>query len=108
MHVLYISLYNFVYTNNFRCARFTPVMAHVLSNGLDVMGSGRSPRLDPEFQKNLNTMTNMAETNTTISDWERRHVKAVALCADGYVQGFSPKICLPQKKLSQLPPSIFY
>ena len=58
-------------------------MGHVLSIGIDIMGTGRSPRLDPEFQKSIDQLVAMAGT-AKISDREKRHVTAVKLCAEGY------------------------
>ena len=57
-------------------------MGQVMSNGLDLMGTGHSPRLDPEFRKSIDDLLAMAGT-AKISDRERRHVNAVKLCADG-------------------------
>lgn len=58
-------------------------MGQVMSVGLDLMGTGRSPQLDPEFQKSIDELVAMAGT-AKINDREKRHVNAVKLCADGY------------------------
>lgn len=60
------------------------VMGHVMSVGMDVMGTIRSSRLDREFQKSIDQLVAMAET-AKINDRERRHVEAVKVCADGHM-----------------------
>ncbi|KAK2173083.1 hypothetical protein NP493_898g00007 [Ridgeia piscesae] len=60
------------------------VMGHVMSIGLDLMGTGHSPRLDLEFQKSTKQLLATA-VNAEISDREKRHVTAVKLCADGHM-----------------------
>ena len=57
-------------------------MGHVLSNGLDLMGTGRSPALDPEFKKSLDDLAKMADTQP-INKREKLHVKAIDLCGKG-------------------------
>ncbi|XP_033731428.1 tetratricopeptide repeat protein 38-like [Pecten maximus] len=58
------------------------VMGHVIKNGLDVLGTGRTIRLDQEFDKDIKRMVSLAESNG-ITDRERKHVNAVRLWAEG-------------------------
>ncbi|XP_069105797.1 tetratricopeptide repeat protein 38-like [Argopecten irradians] len=58
------------------------VMGHVIKNGLEVLGTGRTIRLDKEFDKEIKDMVSLAEANG-ITDRERKHVNAVRLWAEG-------------------------
>ncbi len=60
------------------------VMGHVLANGLDLMGTGRSPRIDPYFQGNLSKMMEVSQ-RSGVSDWEKQHAKAIDLLGKGLV-----------------------
>ncbi|KAL8619304.1 hypothetical protein ACOMHN_056948 [Nucella lapillus] len=41
------------------------VMGHVIKNGLDLIGTGRSVRLDAAFQADIDAMATMADRQTT-------------------------------------------
>ena len=58
------------------------VMGHVLSNGLDLMGTGVSPRLDPKFKANIDSMMELAD-KTKLTQREEKHVDAMKKLADG-------------------------
>lgn len=60
------------------------VLGHVLSNGLDLMGTGRTATLDPEFQNSLDNLTQLAH-KSQISEREKLHVKAIDLWGKGFV-----------------------
>ena len=70
--------------NNMDCFhRFIPVMGHVLANGLDLMGTGRTMRRDNQFGRALYDMAILADNQKDqLSDREKLHVKAVRLWAD--------------------------
>ena len=57
-------------------------MGHVLSNGLDLMGTGVSPRLDPKFKANIDSMMELAD-KTKLTQREEKHVDAMKKLADG-------------------------
>ncbi|CAH1783936.1 unnamed protein product [Owenia fusiformis] len=59
------------------------VMGHVLCNGLDLMGTGRSTQLDQEFAKSLQDMSILAESSN-LTQREIKHVNAVKLWSDGF------------------------
>ena len=61
---------------------FLPVMGHVISLGLDVISSAKMPDYSSEFRQRVKTLTEL-NANNRLTDWERRHVKAVQLLADG-------------------------
>ena len=58
------------------------VMGHVLSNGLDLMGTGVSPRLDPKFKANIDSTMELAD-KTKLTQREEKHVNAMKKLADG-------------------------
>ena len=53
-----------------------------MSNGLELMGTGRPVGRDPEFRASLDNMVSMAE-KVDLTNREKLHVKALATCADG-------------------------
>lgn len=58
-------------------------MGHVLKNGLDLMGTGTTMRLDNAFGKALYDMAILADKQTKVlTEREKLHVKAVRLWAD--------------------------
>ena len=59
-------------------------MGHVITNGLDLIGTGRSVHLDSEFKSSIDNMVAIA-AKSQISENEKKHVNAVALWAGGYV-----------------------
>lgn len=61
------------------------VMGHVMKNGLDLIGTGRTTRLDPEFKADFDRMVELSEKQTGLSASEKNHVKALQLFADGSV-----------------------
>ncbi|XP_056373391.1 tetratricopeptide repeat protein 38 [Hyla sarda] len=60
------------------------VMGHMISNGLELIGTGRSPVLDWEFQKELEVMSELAKTQP-LTDREKLHVAAVETFANGNI-----------------------
>lgn len=60
------------------------VMGHVINNGLELMSTGHSPRLDPEFEKSLGLMSHLVADTNKLSEWERQHVRAINLYGKGY------------------------
>lgn len=52
------------------------VMGHVLKNGLELLGTGCNPKLDPELKADLDLMITLAE-KSPVCDWERKHVQAM-------------------------------
>ena len=67
-------------------------MGHVMSIGLDLMGTARSLRLDESFREEMRHLETMV---ATLNDRERQHVHALKLWADGYVFMDSLKKMLP-------------
>ena len=64
---------------------FTSVMADVVSNGLQLIGTGRSPLIDIRLKNSLEAMTRKAK-GQTLTKREKLHVNAVELLAEGFVQ----------------------
>jgi len=63
------------------------VMSHVVCNGLDIMGTGRSPELDAEFKAALKKMEEVKDSQSaTLTDLEKKHVAAVTMCGKGYME----------------------
>ncbi|KAM5172841.1 tetratricopeptide repeat protein 38 [Mantella aurantiaca] len=60
------------------------VMGHVLSNGLELIGTGRSPLLDKELQNALQIMSDLAKSQS-LTERERSHVAAVETFAKGNI-----------------------
>ncbi|XP_070533335.1 tetratricopeptide repeat protein 38-like [Ptychodera flava] len=58
------------------------VLGHVLVNGLDVMGTGRSIYLDAEFKTDIDNIVKLAE-NSNVSSREKLHAEAIKLWAYG-------------------------
>ena len=58
------------------------IRGHVLSNGLDLMGTGVSPRLDPKFKANIDSMMELAD-KAKLTQREEKHVNAMKKLADG-------------------------
>ncbi|XP_018425895.1 PREDICTED: tetratricopeptide repeat protein 38 [Nanorana parkeri] len=58
------------------------VMGHVLSNGLELVGTGRSPVLDKELQDDLKTMSDLAKTQS-LTEREQSYVAALETFAKG-------------------------
>ena len=57
-------------------------MGHVIILGLNIISTGRMPNYSEEFRKQLQVLKNL-KTNTDITDWERLHIKATELLAEG-------------------------
>ena len=51
-------------------------MGHVLKNGLELLGTGRKPQLDPTLKADIDLMMTLAE-QSVVTDWELKHVKAM-------------------------------
>ena len=58
------------------------VMGRVIAYGIDLMGTGHTTRLDPEFKTNIDELVSMAN-KSEITNQEKLHVKGIKLCADG-------------------------
>lgn len=58
------------------------VMGHVMANGLELIGTGRSPVIDKEFEKELKVMSDLAKTQP-LTEWETLHVAALETFAKG-------------------------
>ncbi|XP_052252233.1 tetratricopeptide repeat protein 38-like isoform X2 [Dreissena polymorpha] len=61
----------------------TFVMGHVIRNGLDLLGTGTTVRLNPTLATNIDTMMDVCHKEKNLSDRERKHVNAVKLWSDG-------------------------
>lgn len=58
-------------------------MGHVIKNGLDLLGTGTTVRLNPDLGNSIATMVELGETQTGLSDREKKHVSAVKLWSEG-------------------------
>jgi hypothetical protein len=58
------------------------VMGHVMSIGLDLMGTVRTTRLDTSFRDEVDSMLALAKTNH-VTEREQKHVEAVKLWSEG-------------------------
>lgn len=61
------------------------VMGHVLKNGLDLVGTGTTVRLNNDLANDIATMVKLSDTQKGLSDREKKHVNAVKLWSDGYM-----------------------
>lgn len=59
------------------------VMGHVIKNGLELLGTGTCTRLNQTLANEVTTMVKLAETQTRLSDREKKHAKAVKLWSEG-------------------------
>ncbi|KAK2165842.1 hypothetical protein LSH36_45g16088 [Paralvinella palmiformis] len=62
-------------------------MGYVISLDFQVFFSGKTPYDSPEFRKELKTLCELKD-GSKVTDWEKRHIKAVELLADGYLHGY--------------------
>ncbi|XP_076307324.1 tetratricopeptide repeat protein 38-like isoform X1 [Tachypleus tridentatus] len=63
------------------------VMGHVMSLGIDLIGSGRTPQLDNSFKMEVETMDSLARKQAgSLTQREQSHVEAIKLWADGYLK----------------------
>ena len=76
-------------------------MGHVLSNGLELMGTGTSIQLDLKFKGNIDHMMELAG-KTKLTKREEKHVDAMKKLADGYVS-----VCVPLCLVVPVSVSIF-
>ncbi|OCT88068.1 hypothetical protein XELAEV_18016696mg [Xenopus laevis] len=58
------------------------VMGHVAANGLELIGTGRSPLVDKELDDALKTMSDLSKSQA-LTEREKLHVAAVETFADG-------------------------
>lgn len=58
-------------------------MGHVIKNGLDLLGTGTTVWLNKDLANDIATMVKLGETQTGLSDREKKHVSAVKLWSDG-------------------------
>lgn len=63
------------------------VMGHVIKNGLDTLGTGRSYYLDKDFQSEVQTMMDLGKSPSTLPR-EKKHINAVKLWAQGCVSAY--------------------
>lgn len=68
--------------SNMQAADPSFVMGYVLSNGLELIGTGRPPLLDKELQNDLKTMSDLAKAQS-LTKREQSHVAAVETFAKG-------------------------
>ncbi|XP_076371129.1 tetratricopeptide repeat protein 38-like isoform X2 [Tachypleus tridentatus] len=62
------------------------VMGHVMSIGLDLIGTGRTPRLDNTFKLEIENVESLSKNQASfLTSREQSHVKAVFLWADGFL-----------------------
>ncbi|XP_064596979.1 tetratricopeptide repeat protein 38-like [Liolophura sinensis] len=66
------------------------VMGHVLKNGLDLMGTGRSVALDTDFKRDIDAMVTLSDSGP-INQREQLHVQAIKLWADGQMRSACDK-----------------
>lgn len=59
------------------------VMGHVLSVGLDLIGTGRSNRIDKIFQKEIDDLCSLSQSQKFLTAREKQHVEAVKLWSEG-------------------------
>lgn len=62
-------------------------MGHVIKNGLDALGTGRSYYLDKDFQAEVQTMMDLGKSSSTLPR-EKKHINAVKLWAQGCVSAY--------------------
>ncbi|KAG9491251.1 hypothetical protein GDO78_006559 [Eleutherodactylus coqui] len=60
------------------------VMGHVISNGLELIGTGRSPLLDKDLEKEFKVMSDLAKTQQ-LTEWETMHAAALEVFAKGNI-----------------------
>ncbi|XP_066446297.1 tetratricopeptide repeat protein 38 isoform X1 [Eleutherodactylus coqui] len=60
------------------------VMGHVISNGLELIGTGRSPLLDKDLEKEFKVMSDMAKTQQ-LTERETMHAAALEMFAKGNI-----------------------
>jgi len=59
-------------------------MGHVIKNGLDLLGTGTTVRLNQNLANDIATMVKLGDTQKGLSDREKKHVTAVKLWSEGY------------------------
>ncbi|XP_074642500.1 tetratricopeptide repeat protein 38-like [Tubulanus polymorphus] len=62
------------------------VLTYVLENASDCLGTGRSAKVDPVMKSNIEYMVSLAAKSPNITDRERKHVNAVKLWSEGYIE----------------------
>ncbi|XP_051628523.1 tetratricopeptide repeat protein 38 isoform X3 [Manacus candei] len=62
-------------------------MGHVIANGLELVGTGSSVRLDKELDRAMRTMVALSESQP-LTEREKLHVSALDMFARGYVKGY--------------------
>ena len=63
--------------------RDIPVLGQVVSNGLELLGTGRNTRLDAELNADVKRMIELADSSKNLTVREQNHVKALELWAQG-------------------------
>ncbi len=71
---------------------FATVMGHVLSNGLELTGTGTNIWKDENLKQSIENMIKLAEKDTSITERERKHASAIQAWSKGY--NFSESFCI--------------
>ena len=61
------------------------VMGHVLSSGLDLLGTGTNIWKDESLKQSVEKMIKLVEKNVSITDRERKHAAAVQAWSQGHI-----------------------
>ena len=59
-------------------------MGHVLSNGLELIGTGTNIWKDDKLKQSVEEMVKIVEKDACITDREKKHVAAVQAWSQGY------------------------
>ena len=59
------------------------VMGHVIKNGLELLGTGRTIRTDQSLKFDMENMCRLVAAESHLSGSEKSHVMALQLFADG-------------------------
>ena len=63
-------------------------MGHVLSNGLDLIGTGTNIWKDENLKQSIENMIKLVEKDKSITDRERKHAAAIEAWSQGYFLHF--------------------
>ena len=63
---------------------FAVVMGHVLSNGLELIGTGTNIWKNENLRQSVENMIKMAEKDASITARERKHATAIQAWSQGY------------------------
>jgi hypothetical protein len=59
-------------------------MGHVLSNGLELIGTGTNIWKDKNLEQSIENMVKLVEKDPSITDRERKHAAAIQAWSQGY------------------------